>query len=248
MNISKYSSMPNATVPAHIKEKLEKIGGITKVEFEDKNHILTHHDQWQECGYDKLADKSYLVSMVTPMPRVTKEMVFWWFWWHAQDSERYKAWYPKEHYSISYHKRDKDYFSTETPPPFQSNIQYPVERVGKFVAPLSIEFVHPSDFGFSPKLMLEHGVEEIVCGHVAAFKGLIPNTEMAHLLVQGEDSPLWVSRFWLGKNVKNPLLKKVLLTEKQAKDMAIHCCIEYQNFAHKIPLMYEEWRSGLPCQ
>lgn len=208
MDLSKYMNAPNAELSAEMKKKLEKVGGISKVEFHDKNVILTDHQQWNECGYDKLADDSYLVSMVTPMPNVTKEMVSWWFWWHAQDSRRYKAWYPSEHYRISYHKKDTDYFTSKTLPPFEPNIQYPVERVGKLVAPLSIEFVHPSDFGFSEKLMDENNVEVIVCGHVAAFKGLIPNTEMAHIFIQGADCPLWVSRFWIGKNLKSPLLKK----------------------------------------
>lgn len=241
MDLNKYINMPNVIVPTEIKLALEQVGGITKVEYSNKNIILTDHQQWTECGYDKLEDNSYLVSVAIEMPNVTKEMVSWWFWWHAQDSERYKAWFPKEHYKISYHKKDKEYFANKLQPPFQSNIQYPIERIGKLVAPLSIEFVHPSDFGFDEELMNTNNVEIITCGHVGAFNGLIPNTEMAHVFIQTKDGPLWVSRFWLGKNVKSSFLKKLLVTPKQAKGMALHCYVEYHNFAHKIPLMYEEW-------
>lgn len=241
MDLTTYTSMPNATLTAEMETTLKTSGGITPVEFEDKNNILTDHSQWEECGYEKLSDGSYLVSMVTAMPKVTKEMVTWWFWWHAQDNARYQAWYPSEHYAISYHKKNKEYFSSPTVPDFQPNIQYPVERVGKLVAPLCIEFVCPEEFGFSLDLMAENQVETMVCGHVSAFKGLIPNTEMVHILVQGADCPLWVSRFWIGKNLKNSLLKKMLVTEEQAKGMAIHCSVEYTNFAEKIPQMYQEW-------
>lgn len=241
MDLERYQSMPNAELSSEMETALEKVGGIAKVEFHDKNVILTDHSHWSDCGYDKLADGSYLVSVVTPMPNVTKEMVSWWFWWHAKDSKRYQAWYPSEHYKIGYHKKDKAYFASETQPPFQANVQYPVERVGQLVAPLSIAFVHPRDFGFSEKLMEENDVETIVCGHVGAFYGLIPNTEMAHILIRTEHGPIWVSRFWIGKNLKNQLLKKLLVTEKQAKGMAVHCAIEYQNFAKKIPEMYHEW-------
>lgn len=248
MDLSKYSSMPNAKLTPEMEATLSSAGGITKVEFVDKNIILTDHSQWNECGYDKLEDNSYLVSMVTPMPNITKDMIAWWFWWHAQKSQRYRAWYPSEHYSISYHKKNKGYFNSKTVPPFEPNIQYPVERVGKLVAPLSIEFVYPQDFGFSKDLIANKQIEIIVCGHVGAFKGIIPNTEMAHILIQGSDYPLWVSRFWIGKNVKNELLKKMLVTEKQAKDMAVHCYIEYSNFAKKIPMMYKEWLNDLDLE
>lgn len=241
MDLNKYINMSNVKLSEEMELTLSKSGDITKVEFEDKNIILKDHKQWSECGYDKLSDDSYLVSMVTPMPNVTKDMVSWWFWWHAQDSKRYKAWYPSEHYGIGYHKKDKEYFTSRLQPEFKTNIQYPVERVGKLVAPLSIEFVTPSDFGFSEELMEMNKVEWIVCGHVGAFKGMIPNTEMAHIFIQTEEYPIWVSRFWIGKNLKNSVLKKLLVTEKQAKGMAIHCSIEYNNFATKIPMMYEEW-------
>lgn len=245
MDLKKYMDMPNAKVSVEMQKKLEKPGGITKVEFVDKNKILSDHKLWYECGYVKLTDGSYLVSMVTAMPKVTKEMVSWWFWWHVQDSKRYKAWYPNEHYKISYSKKNKQYFNSKTQPPFQTNIQYPIERVGKLLAPLSIEFVSPTDFGFTEELMEQNNVEIIICGHVGVFKGLIPNTEMAHIFVQAEEGPLLVSRFWLGKNVKSNMLKKLLVTEKQAKCMAIHCSVEYNNFAKKIPMMYNEWNESI---
>lgn len=241
MDLEKYIQMENGKIPCDMAEILSKKGGITKTEFCDKNHILKCKNIQSECGYDIMEDGSYLVSMSIPMPHVTKEMVEWWFWWHASDSERYRAWYPKEHIAISYNKKDKDYFQSKTVPPFKANTQYPVERVGKLVAPLSIDFVSPSEFGFSREMMNENDVEHIVCGHVGAFKGLIPNTEMAHIYFKSDDGIVSVSRFWLGKNVKNKFLKKLLLTEKQAKGMAEHCYIEYNNFVRKIPEMYSEW-------
>ena len=49
-----------------------------------------------------------------------------------------------------------------------------------------------------------------------------------------------VSRFWIGADLKNRLIRKVLFNEKTAKDMARHCCVEYRNFAAKIPSLYSE--------
>ncbi len=239
MNLDKYIKMENEKIPPEMKDILAKKGGITKTKFENKNEVLTNPKLQMECGYDLMEDGSYLVSMNISMPNVTKEMIEWWFWWHASDSKRYKAWYPKEHIAISYNKKDKEYFESETVPPFKEVTHYPVERVGKLSLPLSIKFVSPENFGFSSELIAN--AEHIVCGHVGAFKDLVPNTEMTHIYFKTDDGLMSVSRFWLGKRVKNKLIRKIFVTEKQAKGMAEHCYIEYQNFVKKIPLMYDEW-------
>lgn len=243
MDLKKYKEMPNSDVPIEIIEKLKISGGITKTLFENKDDILTNENLHFDCGYSLMDDNYYLVSMYTPMPNVTKEMVAWWFWWHAQESERYQAWYPGEHKGISYARKDKAYFSQKQTPKFQANTQYPVECVGSFAMPLSIDFVSPKEFGFDESITKDNDVEIIICGHVGAFKGLVPNTEMSHIFFKKDDGLLLVSRFWLGKNVTNKFLKKLFVTEKQAKDMAYHCCVEYRNFSRKIPLMYHEWLS-----
>lgn len=240
--MKKYINMPNESIPQDIQSQISTIGGITSTSFEDKNSILTDNTLWYECGYSKIEDY-FLVSMYTPMPDVTKEMIAWWFWWHPQASERYKAWFPSEHTKASYAKKDKQYFSSPTPPPFQNNTQYPVERVGTLLAPLSIDFVDPVEFGFD-KQLVDSSTEIIVCGHVGAFRGLIPNTEMAHIFFKSDNGLLLVSRFWLGKNVKSTFLKKALLTQNQALGMAEHCCIEYRNLAQRLPDMYNRWQKG----
>lgn len=233
--------MPNSKIPTEIAEKLKTAGGISKTSFENKNDILINENLHHECGYSLMDGGYYLVSMYAPMPEVTKEMVEWWFRWHTQESERYQAWYPGEHKKTSYARKNESYFANKKTPEFQPNTQYPTESVGSFAMPLAIDFVTPENFGFDESLMEENNVETIVCGHVSAFKGLIPNTEMAHVFFKSGDGLLLVSRFWLGKNVKNKLVKKLFVTEKQAKDMATHCCVEYRNFATKIPQMYHEW-------
>ncbi len=241
MDLNSFINMPSEPMPADIKQKLESIGNITKTTFADKNDVLTNADARYDCGYDVMKDAGgyYLVSMYAPMPDVTEDMVKWWFWWHPQAPARYKAWFPTEHKGISFSKKNKAYFAHTNTPPFERNTQYPYERVGKLTVPLAIDFVDPIEFGFSKTAMEQNNVATIVCGHVSAFYGLIPNTEMAHIFFKTEKGLLLVSRFWLGINVKNAFLKKRLVTEAQAKDMAYHCCIEYRNFAKRIPLMYK---------
>ena len=90
--------------------------------------------------------------------------------------------------------------------------------------------------------MEENAIPIIVCGHVSAFGGLIPHTEMAHSFRQREEELFMFSRFWLGKTM-NPLLRKVVMTEKMALGMAEHCCVEYQNLARILPELYTRYKT-----
>lgn len=213
---------------------------ITLTTFTEKNAILKDTQLRCEVGFGQFPDGSYLVSMTCPMPGITSEMIAWWFWWHPQADERYQRWFPGEHYSVSYDKRNKDYFLQSTLPAFQPNTQYPVERIGSMKMPLRIDFVLPEEFGFSRQTMEENNVPIIVCGHVSALRGLIPHTEMAHIFFRTEDGLLLTSRFWIGKTLKNKILRKVILTENTARGMAEHCYLEYRNLAKMLPDLYRQ--------
>lgn len=241
LKIQKYIDMENCEVPDDINNLLKKQSNITKTEFENKNEILINKSLQEEIGYCKMQDGNYLVSMVCPMPNVTKEMVDWWFWWHPQNNKRYIAWYPSQHFKISYDKKQKDYFNSTSVPKFIPNTQYPLENVGNTKMPLAINFKNPIDYGFDKTIMEKNNIATIVCGTVGAFHNLFMHTEMAHIFIQTENGLQLVSRFWIGKRLKNKLIRGKLLNDETAQGMAIHCCVEYRNFAKKIPLMYKEY-------
>lgn len=241
MNLRELLRKPLPAVPAYIKDMLDR-GEITKTPFENKNDILTKETLQTEVGYTKMDDGTYLVSMVCSMPGITVEMIEWWFWWHTQDSLRYQVWYPGDHISIKYHKKDRDFFEQPSVPDFVPNTQCPVERIGGMKMPLRIDFVTPEEFGFSRQLMTENNIPKIVCGHVGAFNNLVRHTEMAHIFKQTDDGLFMISRFWLGKTMKNPMLQKLIITEKMARGMAEHCCIEYRNLCEILPVLYTEYR------
>lgn len=226
-------------IPAEIAKQIDEKNLITLTDFENKNEILFNLKLQREIGYGRFPDGSYLVSMFCPMPNITADMIKWWFWWHPQKSERYRVWFPGEHYSVSYNKKNCDYFNWSVCPDFEPNIQYPTERIGKIKMPLRIDFVTPEEFGFSSDSMKENNIPLIVCGHVAACRGLVWHTEMAHIFKQTDEGLFMISRFWLGKNLKNPLLRKIILTDQTAKGMAEHCCVEYRNLVEILPYLYK---------
>ena len=233
-----FLNKPLPQMPPEIRGILDANAPVSLTAFGEKNRILADEALQKEIGFSRFDNGNYIVSMICPMPGITPEMIRWWFWWHAQESVRYKIWFPGEHYGISYARKDRAYFSQKTTPEFQPNTHYPVERIGKLILPLKIEFVSPEAFGFSPKLMRENGIPWIVCGHVSAMYGIVNHTEMAHIFKQTEDGLLLISRFWLGQTLKNPLIRKAMLTDKTAIGMAEHCCIEYRNLAEILPGLY----------
>jgi len=241
MDYIKYLNMENAEIPPDIVTALAAPGANTPLVFEEKNKLLSVPELQKETGFVKMENGNYLISMCVEMPGVTADMANWWFWWHPLEADRYKLWYPGEHFDISYAKKDAPYFQQKKMPEFRQNTQYPVERIGGLKMPLSISFVTPEEFGYDKTLMEENNVATIICGHVGALKGRIQHTEMSHIFFQREDGLFMVSRFWMGKRAKNPLVRKAMLTDASAKGMAEHCYVEYTNFARKVPGLYKEY-------
>lgn len=230
---------PLPTIPADIQNNLDH-PQITLTPLEKCDLILVTDALQNEVGYSQFPDGSWLVSMNCPMPGITKEMIDWRFWWHCQDDLRYQIWFPVDHISIQYHKKDRAYFRQPAMPPFQPNSQCPVEKIGGAKMPLRIDFVTPEQFGFSGEAMRQGKIATIVCGHVSAFGGLVPHTEMAHIYKQTDDGLFLISRFWMGKTM-NPLLRKRIMTATMARDMAEHCCVEYRNLAEILPELYRKY-------
>lgn len=241
MDYNKYFMIENTRIPDEIKKVLKASGNISSTLFEEKDEILSNKKLQSEIGYKMLQNGDFQVSMNCPMKGVSKEMIDWWFWWHPKENIRYQLWYPGEHCKISFKKKDRLYFEQFEVPKFQNNTQYPVEKIGGLRLNLSIDFVTPESFGFSKEIINFNNIASIVCGHVGINKGLISHTEMAHIFFQNEDGLFLVSRFWIGKRLKNQILRKFILKESVAKGMAEHCYVEYRNLAKKLPDLYNEW-------
>lgn len=230
---------PLPAIPAEIREKLDA-PQITLTPIENVDEILCHSFLQQEVGYTQFPDGSWMVSMACPMPGITREMIDWWFWWHCQEDLRYQVWFPGDHISIKYHRKDRAYFEQPVMPPFRPNSQCPVERIGGTTMPLRIDFITPEQFGFTKDAMERGNIATIICGHVSAFNGLVPHTEMAHIYKQTDDGLFRISRFWLGRTM-HPMLRKFVMTKDMARGMAEHCCVEYRNLVQILPGLYQEY-------
>ena len=239
MDISTLKQKELPDIPKEIKKSIGN-RNITLTPFDHKNDILLNSSLQKEAGYGRFSDGSYLVSMYSPMPGITTEMITWWFWWHPQAKARYRVWFPGAHYNISYPRRCASYFEQKTQPSFQDNTQLPTEKIGRMKMPLRIDFLTPQEFGFSQTIMKKSRVPLIVCGHVGVFNGLIWHTEMAHIFHQTQDGLFLTSRFWLGTTM-NPLLRKLMINDTIARGMTEHCAIEYRNLVEILPTLYKNY-------
>ena len=239
MTLKELTKKPLPKITEDDKRQIEE-EQITPTFFCNKNEILSSEKLQKEIGFCRLSNGNYLVSMTCPMEDITPEMINWWFWWHPQSSERYKAWFPGEHYGVSFSKKDKEYFKQNELPSFKENSQFPIERIGRIIMPLKIDFKTPENFGFSKELMEENGIPLIVCGDVSAVGGLVSHTKMAHIFKKTETGLLLISRFWIGETLKNPVLRKVILNDDTARGMAEHCYVEYRNLVEVLKALYNK--------
>lgn len=214
------------------------------VPLEDVNELLKPGYLEMENGYALLEDNSAYVAVRTDFPGVTGDMIRWWFMWHPHKAVRYKIWCPGDHYTISVKYPERlanERLSFERR--FLNNPHFPVEDVGQGVMNLRIWFIAPEKFGFDTTAFKKAGVEAVVCGIVGFTSGgvTIDHTYMCHIFRKKGDGLELRSRFWLGKKLVNPMIKKLFITEDLAMDMAFHCSKEYNHLAGFLPRIYKEF-------
>ncbi|MFD4542050.1 DAPG hydrolase family protein [Streptomyces bauhiniae] len=80
-----------APLPEHIREAIDRGPQAPPLclELDDVGAREEAGHQDLEDGYSLFGDGSMHVAAVTHMPRVSPEMVDWWFW-HATETQRYK--------------------------------------------------------------------------------------------------------------------------------------------------------------
>ncbi len=232
-------------IPDDIKATIDKRNSIILTPFADKNELLTNKELMTQAGYGFFDDKGHgLAAMYCPMPGITIEMIQWWFWWHPQADVRYQIWFPGAHKTISFDKKNADYYTQKKMPEFHpSTVNYPKERVGDMTTTCKLQFCAPEDAGFSKKLMEENDIAFILFAHVG-IKNLFSHTEMAHIFKKTDDGLFMYSRFWMGESLKNSFLRKKLITDNTLRGMAEHCCIEYRNLVEILPDLYKKYGNG----
>jgi len=214
-----------------------------------------------ENGFYHFADRSAYAAVLTVMPKVSIEMIDWWFWWHAKDALRYRIWYPEMHFNI-----DSDFgghYNDDTLT-YRDRLHLSkhivTEDIGNGTEKIVIQFMSPSDFGFDTNKLGVQKEATIICARVGDLKKRVWHTQMCHAVRKLNIGVEMRSRFWMAQKIdrmdkfgKGPLnkvlnaefVKRKLLPNNLGKCMFHHCSQEYCNLAEILPELYENENRAL---
>jgi hypothetical protein len=259
---AKYFYKKLAPVPEETMRAIEAgpMDPADALPFKRINDLLNPGYHAVETGHCRMPDNTCYVAVLTKMPGVNVEMLYWWFWWHALESLRYKIWYPGSHVGISVADRERLENSSLSPQErFWNNPHYPVEDVGVGLDILSINFISPEDFGFDTSRFAEVGGVAAVCSVVGSVTKKVRHTRMCHFLRQIDGGVELRSRFWIGGNLKldkfaeksiinrianTRLIRRLAIPRDTPYQMALHCAREYSNLAEILPELYRAYGPG----
>jgi hypothetical protein len=205
-----------------------------------------------ETGWCFGADRIGHVAVRTEMPRVSAEMVEWWFDWHPRDRDRYRLWHPLAHRDNSL-----DPVAGHGAKRYWDTVHHPVEDVGTGVVRARIAFQPPSTIGFSGDVLGNPDVATIVCGYVGDDTRRLRHSVLAHVFLTGDEGLVLRSHFWLGAAIRpylpaplaspiaaavnNRIVRRLSLPGALPRALATHCAEEFANLAALLPELYERF-------
>ena len=206
-----------------------------------------------ESGWCVMPDATIKIQALTPMPKVTAEMVDWWFDWHPHEAIRYKVWHPQAHINNSVIEA-----ATAGVKAHWGATHYPVETLGQELIKARIEFVPPLEIGFSSNELENPNVATIICGKAGDMKLHVRHTVMSHVwLNDGNGGTILRSHFWcgaimrpdlpsglgdvVGKLINRPVMRKLAMPKGVGESLSLHCVEEFSNLAEILPELYTEF-------
>ena len=196
-----------------------------------------------ETGYCLFSDGTGTIANLTVMPKVTVEMIDWWFAWHGLEPLRYKIWDKNNHIHCLTRNPDialnknlslRERLWNTTHDICETHI--PGEEPGR----VAIHFREPKDIGFDQE-ELKRFEGTIVCSGDEMAPVI-----MAHF-VRPKDTGVEVrSRFWYGYSVRDgkPIPNcppGFSVTTERLKNSLIHLINEFHNLSLILPEVYGEY-------
>ena len=231
-------------VPAAKLALIEEPSPVPAVPFAERNRFLQGMDkEFCQVGYGVAADGTGFVCNATYMPRVTGDMLDWWFPWHSVGSDlRYKIWDPEDHYFAR--ANNAAYVCDPSVPVSQKTWDvdhYIMEDIGFGPSFLHLQFKRPSDFGYDESLLGTAACQSLVCAIGAGDCG----AAMTHKWFPYKEGVLFCSRFWIGYALHQGKIIKALpegdsVPVEVARGLFAHNIKEFTNLAAILPEVYRE--------
>ncbi|MDD4370076.1 MAG: phloretin hydrolase [Anaerostipes sp.] len=214
--------------------------------IEHRNKLLDSTPVVGDTGYGIFKDGTGYVANVTSMPNVTPEMFYWWFAWHPLEDLRYKIWFPEAHFYARTMNREQALDETlSMRHRIWDTTHLICENVVTGAEDIVLDFLSPDRMGFDESLLDEHTTAMVCANGHPKFPGQGLNCVMAHVLRQGNNGYELRSQFWIGYQIVNRNLCRVIPEDvsiplEGAKALFSHCCEEFSNLSRFLPSLYEE--------
>lgn len=241
--------LPIASAPERILDaaaqgvRREEFLPMTQARLVLDAHALPADGVWRS------KDGRVLVTCVTDLPGVTPEMIDWWFGWHLPSSDRYRLWHPKAH-AASRVMEDRSSIRDDRKR-YLKNVSYVDEYIGRTLEKLAIAFVPPEEFGFDD---LDERGATTICARTSDRRAGGEGGCLVHLVVPSGIGSQMRSGFWLGEirhkvalidrllgHVLNSrLMRSILVSDRMALDLLVHCGEEMNHLARFLPHLYAD--------
>ncbi len=223
---------------------------------EDINDLLNPGNLETEIGWCGLPNGAGFIANRTEMPGVTREMVEWWFVFHALEDLRYQIWYPPQHYGISVSPETRRRILDPDVPmnkKFRGVTHRVVEDIGCGTEILEINFLEPEQLGFDMARFRSPAVSTVVGASVMRRPAnsdpdsMMAPAMMCHFYREIPGGMEQRSRFWMGYQIHGgrpelALPPGVKVPHEAIQGLAIHNIREYANLAVLLPEIYGEMK------
>lgn len=210
-----------------------------------------------ETGYTRLSNGQVFVAVLTRMPRVSGEMIDWWFAWHGVEKERYKLWHPRAHMQASFKTPLHDKPGLTDRQQYVGNVSYVDEYIGRSSQKIAIAFQTPEDNYLDEAQFQRAKVSTAVCARIADASKRFCFGRLIHLMRDTAHGCEMRSRFWLGDVEISALRKRGVVnrvlgsravasriaTPEMGRDLLVHCAMEMQHLASFLPDLYRDNQS-----
>jgi hypothetical protein len=208
--------------------------------FDQLDALLTPEKLPYASGVERLADGVLHVAVLTRMPRVTPEMIAWWFGTYMQTTEHYRRWHPRDHLWMAWKNKR---------PGTHVGAQHLVhETIGGRLNKLRITFVPPEEY-FPDGLGAAPGALA-VCARPGLLGRPVDLGRMVHLALPRPWGCELHSRFWLGMVHardgnrlpellgNRPWLRRLSARTSMGRALLVHCHEEMTTLAGFLPELH----------
>lgn len=202
-------------------------------------------------GVQRAPDGRLLVTCTTDFPGATPAMLDWWFGWHLPSSERYRLWHPTAHVA-SRVQEDRSHLVGDRAA-YVGNASHVDEYIGRRLMRLTIAFVPPADCGMQG---LDAAGATAICARTTDRLLQGEGGGLVHLVLPVAGGAQMRSGFWLGEVthavplvdavlhglLNSARMRQLLVTDRFARDLLLHCGEEMNHLARFLPRLYADRR------